>query len=65
MKALTWHGSKDVRLETVADPVLQAADDAAALALLQADPAVTTETFIFELHRWSWIDWQAAGARSK
>ena len=27
MKALTWHGSKDVRLETVADPVLQAADD--------------------------------------
>lgn len=27
MKALTWHGSKDVRVETVADPILEAGDD--------------------------------------
>jgi threonine dehydrogenase-like Zn-dependent dehydrogenase len=27
MKALTYHGSKDVRVETVADPVIEAADD--------------------------------------
>lgn len=27
MKALTYHGSKDVRVETVADPVRQASDD--------------------------------------
>jgi threonine dehydrogenase-like Zn-dependent dehydrogenase len=27
MKALTYHGAKDVRVETVADPVLQAGDD--------------------------------------
>jgi threonine dehydrogenase-like Zn-dependent dehydrogenase len=27
MKALTYHGSKDVRVETVADPVIGAADD--------------------------------------
>ena len=27
MKALTYHGSKDVRVETVADPTLLAADD--------------------------------------
>src|SRR6186713_898978 len=27
MKALTYHGSKDVRVETVPDPALQADDD--------------------------------------
>jgi threonine dehydrogenase-like Zn-dependent dehydrogenase len=27
VKALTYHGSKDVRVETVPDPVLQADDD--------------------------------------
>ncbi|MCC2658094.1 MAG: alcohol dehydrogenase catalytic protein [Panacagrimonas sp.] len=27
MKALTWHGSRDVRVETVADPRLESADD--------------------------------------
>ena len=27
MKALTFHGSKDVRIDTVPDPILQEADD--------------------------------------
>ena len=27
MKALTWHGRRDVRVETVPDPVLEQDDD--------------------------------------
>jgi uncharacterized protein YciI len=38
--------------------VFTAADDAAALAVVQADPAVVTEVFIYELRRWQLVDWQ-------
>lgn len=39
--------------------VLRARDDAAARALLQADPAVSARVFDFELRRWSLVDWAA------
>jgi uncharacterized protein YciI len=37
--------------------VFQAADDAAAKAWLEADPAVRSQVFQFELRRWSPVDW--------
>jgi uncharacterized protein YciI len=43
--------------------VLRARDDAAARALLEADPAVSAQVFDFELRRWSLVDWAARVAR--
>lgn len=37
--------------------VFRAADDAAARAWLEADPAVRSQVFQFELRRWSLVDW--------
>jgi uncharacterized protein YciI len=39
--------------------VFAAADDAAARAWLEADPAVRSQVFQFELRRWSPVDWQS------
>jgi uncharacterized protein YciI len=44
--------------------VLTADDDAAALQLLRADPAVQSDTFQFELHPWRWVDWKAHAAQA-
>ena len=47
MRALTYHGSKDVRVETVPDPVLQNGDDivvritATAISTCSAAPPIT------------------------
>lgn len=45
--------------------VLEAEDDAAALALVRADPAVETQIFDFQLRRWSPVDWAALDAARK
>lgn len=37
--------------------VFTASDDAAARAIIQADPAVKAQIFDFELRRWSVVDW--------
>jgi uncharacterized protein YciI len=37
--------------------VFTAVDDAAARAVVEADPAVTAQLFAFELRRWSVVDW--------
>lgn len=39
--------------------VFHAADDAAARAWLEADPAVRSQVFQFELRRWSPVDWES------
>jgi uncharacterized protein YciI len=49
--------------ETGGAAVLRARDDAAARALLQADPAVAAQVFDFELRRWSLVDWAARAER--
>jgi uncharacterized protein YciI len=43
--------------------VFTAADDAAALAVVQADPAVTMQVFVYELRRWRLVDWQKRAAQ--
>lgn len=42
--------------------VFTAADDAAALAVVQADPAVATQVFVYELRRWRLVDWEKRAA---
>ena len=34
-----------------------APDDAAANEIVAADPAVISQVFTYELHRWNWVDW--------
>lgn len=43
--------------------VLRTSDDAAARALVQADPAIAAHVFDFELRRWSLVDWAARAER--
>jgi uncharacterized protein YciI len=43
--------------------VLRTRDDAAARALVLADPAVAAHVFDFELRRWSLVDWAARAER--
>jgi uncharacterized protein YciI len=50
--------------ETGGAAVVRARDDAAARAVLQADPAVIAQVFDFELRRWSLVDWAAHGERA-
>jgi len=45
--------------------VFAAADDAAALALVRADPTIRDEVFHFDLRRWSLVDWAERAAASK
>ncbi len=46
--------------------VFQAADDAAAQAWVEADPAVRSQVFQFHLRAWSPVDWAShAGAASR
>ena len=43
----------------------EAADEASARAIVQADPAVVSGVFVFELHPWRLVDWPARLARSR
>ncbi len=39
-------------------------DDAAAQAIVAADPAVVAQTFTYDLRQWSFVDWQALAQRA-
>jgi uncharacterized protein YciI len=41
-----------------------APDDAAANEIVAADPAVVSQVFTYELHRWNWVDWAQALERA-
>ena len=43
--------------------VFEAESDEQAQRIIAADPAVTAGVFIFQLQRWSLVDWAAAAAR--
>lgn len=43
--------------------IFTAPDDATAEAVVTADPAVSAQTFAYELKRWTWVDWSAIAAR--
>ena len=45
--------------------VFHATDDAAAQAWLEADPAVRSQVFQFELRRWSPVDWEKHAQRAR
>jgi len=44
--------------------VFAATDDAAAVAVVAADPAVKEQVFVYELRRWTWVDWAQLAERS-
>lgn len=44
--------------------VFHAADDTAARAWLEGDPAVRSQVFQFELRRWSPVDWESHAKRA-
>lgn len=48
MRALTYHGSKDVRVDTVPDPTLAAPDD---LILRVTATAIAARTFTYTVER--------------
>jgi uncharacterized protein YciI len=39
-------------------------DDAAAQAIVAADPAVVAQTFTYELRQWAFVDWEALAQRT-
>ena len=41
-----------------------ASDDAAARAIVDADPAVVAQTFTYELRQWAFVDWEALAQRT-
>jgi uncharacterized protein YciI len=41
-----------------------ASDDAAARAIVEADPAVVAQTFTYELRQWAFVDWEALAQRT-
>jgi uncharacterized protein YciI len=44
--------------------LIGADDDASAQAIAAADPAVTAETFTYELRQWAFVDWASLAQRT-
>jgi uncharacterized protein YciI len=44
--------------------LIGADDDAAAQAIVEADPAVVAQTFTYELRQWAFVDWEAVAQRT-
>jgi len=38
-------------------------DDASAKAIVEADPAVVADTFVYELKQWAFVDWAAIASK--